>query len=75
MAEILSFELRKKASPPSPLMQMLKDSLAIEEANMEIRRGQALIRTGASLIGRHASPTEALRFLKEVVREAEEAGP
>ncbi len=38
---------------------------------MEIRRGQALIRTGASLIGRHSSPQEAIAFLKELVRNLE----
>lgn len=85
-ATVLDFVHRsraKKSKDPvtvsldSPVMGALEASVALINgranalAEMEVKQGKALVRKGVAAIGLHASPQDALQFLKELVRNLE----
>ena len=58
-----------------PTIRQIKER-AEARVDMEVTRGRNLIRNGVAAIGVHASPQEALTFLKDLVSKLEvEAQP
>ena len=87
-AKVLAFAQRGRKDSPvmgaleasikqinEPTIRQIKER-AEARVDMEVTRGRNLIRNGVAAIGVHASPQEALTFLKDLVSRLEvEAQP